>query len=122
MIADLEPHAWPLVGLALGVLANIWTSAREMSVARNERVWPHQFIARRPMRCGLSVFGAIGGYFVLIELDMASIGAAFGVGLVSDMLLDTLRGMTKQRLGLDATQESKAVDLSETTILRPKDQ
>lgn len=122
MIADLEPHAWGLVGLSLGWLTHIWTAAREMSSVKSERIWPHAFILRRPMRCAISVLGAIGGYFALIEMDLASPAAAYGVGLLSDLIPDSMRGIAAKRLGLDATQESKAVDLSETTILRPKDQ
>lgn len=121
MIADLEAHAWPLVGLALGWLAHIWTAARQMSAAKGERVWPHQFIVLRPMRCVLSVFGALGGYFALVDLGFVSIGAAFGVGLLSDLVLDSLRGVTAKRLGLDVTQESKAVPLNDTTVIRERD-
>ncbi len=119
-MALLGVHAVPVLCLLLGWLAQIWQASRELSVARGQRVWAWGFVAERPMRSGLSVFGAFGGYLLLIEFKMVSPAAAFGVGLLSDLILDAIRRVTAVRLGLGDTQEMQTTNLSETTVIKPK--
>lgn len=114
----MTDHLWTIACCVLGWYAHLWHASREMSAARGERVWPHRFVLLRPMRCVLSLFGAVAGYLLLLEIGWLTLFGAFAAGFVSEYMLDKVREVAGDRLGIRRDQVAPPTSLSDTTILR----
>jgi hypothetical protein len=128
-LQTFEHHTWLVLWLILGWYAHLWQCAREMSRERQERIWPHHFIARRPARSALSAFGAVALYLLLDYVQTLTPDVpvmhpffAFAAGYLSEKGLDVLREKFGERLGIKVPPRSRGDDLNDTTVMRPPEE
>ena len=119
-------HWFPVLCCVIGWYAHIWLCSREMSKARNLRVWPHDFMAARPARSFLTAFGAFWLYLGLMDVQawakdapILSPFTAAGAGFMSEWGLDKCRGLWIKRMGGSSDEYVADHDITEPTIMQP---
>lgn len=85
---------WALV--ALGVAANFGLALREESQGKGERVWPIEYVRRRPYACALGALGGVAAAF-WIAGDVAEPRMGLVAGLAGTAFLERL---SKRKIGV----------------------
>ena len=121
----LDSFEFKILCCFIGWFFHLWVVGREMSAARHARIWPHQVILERPMRCAISSFGAFWLFLGLLDVQAIvpalPVFTAFtcaGVGFMSEKGVDISRKLFAKRLGLTDEEIKPTRDLTEPTVLR----
>jgi len=78
---------WALV--ALGIVANMVLAIEDDSRSNGKRVWPRQYIRRRPYACALGVVGGVAAGFWMAG-DVAKPRMGLVAGLAGTAFLERL--------------------------------